>query len=58
MTLTEQIAKRMPAGIVLVAESGIKTKADIQRMGEPALMRCWSASSSCARHRLALHSRS
>ncbi len=34
MTLTEQIAKRVPAGVVLVAESGIKTSADVRRMGD------------------------
>jgi indole-3-glycerol phosphate synthase len=33
MTLTERIAKRMPAGTVLVAESGIKTAADVRRLG-------------------------
>jgi indole-3-glycerol phosphate synthase len=34
MTLTERIAKRVPAGTVLVAESGIKTAADVQRLGD------------------------
>jgi len=34
MTLTEEIAKRMPAGTLLVAESGIKTAADVRRLGE------------------------
>jgi len=34
MTLTEQIAKRVPAGTVLVAESGIKTAADVRRLGD------------------------
>lgn len=40
MTLTEQIAKRVPADVVLVAESGIKTKADIQRMGDAGAHAC------------------
>jgi len=34
MTLTEQIAKRVPSGTVLVAESGIKTAADVRRLGD------------------------
>lgn len=34
MSLTEQIAKRVPAETVLVAESGIKTRADVQRLGD------------------------
>jgi indole-3-glycerol phosphate synthase len=34
MSLTEQIAKRVPSDVVLVAESGIKTKDDIRRMGD------------------------
>jgi len=34
MTLTEQIAKRVPADVVLVAESGIKTNGDVRRMGD------------------------
>ena len=34
MTLTEQIAKRVPPGTVLVAESGIKTAADVRRLGD------------------------
>ena len=34
MTLTEQIAKRVPAGVVLVAESGIRTRDDIRRLGD------------------------
>jgi indole-3-glycerol phosphate synthase len=34
MTLTEQIAKRVPADVVLVAESGIKTKDDVKRLGD------------------------
>ena len=34
MTLTERIAKRVPAGTVLVAESGIKTSADVRRLGD------------------------
>jgi indole-3-glycerol phosphate synthase len=33
MTLTERIAKRAPTGTVLVAESGIKTAADVRRLG-------------------------
>jgi len=34
MSLTERIAKRVPTGTVLVAESGIKTAADIRRLGD------------------------
>ncbi len=34
MSLTEQIAKRVPADVVLVAESGIKTAADVKRLGD------------------------
>lgn len=34
MTLTEQIAKRVPSSVVLVAESGIKTAADVRRLGD------------------------
>ncbi len=34
MTLTETIAKLVPAGTVLVAESGIKTSADVRRLGD------------------------
>jgi indole-3-glycerol phosphate synthase len=34
MTLTEQIAKRVPANTVLVAESGIRSAADVRRMGD------------------------
>jgi indole-3-glycerol phosphate synthase len=34
MTLTERIAKRVPTGTVLVAESGIKTAADVRRLGD------------------------
>jgi indole-3-glycerol phosphate synthase len=34
MTLTEQIATRVPPGVVLVAESGIKTTADVGRLGD------------------------
>jgi len=34
MTLTEQIAKRVPDDVVLVAESGIKTAADVRRLGD------------------------
>jgi indole-3-glycerol phosphate synthase len=34
MTLTEQIAKRVPADIVLVAESGIRSRDDVRRMGD------------------------
>lgn len=34
MTLTERIAKRVPPGTVLVAESGIKTAADVRRLGD------------------------
>ena len=32
MSLTEQVAKRVPADVVLVAESGIRTAADVHRM--------------------------
>lgn len=34
MTLTEQVAKRVPADVVLVAESGIRTADDVRRMGD------------------------
>jgi indole-3-glycerol phosphate synthase len=34
MSLTEQIAKRVPASVILVGESGIKTAADIRRLGD------------------------
>jgi indole-3-glycerol phosphate synthase len=34
MTLTEQIARRIPAGTVLVAESGIRTREDVRRLGD------------------------
>ncbi|MGE5182872.1 MAG: indole-3-glycerol phosphate synthase TrpC [Acidobacteriota bacterium] len=34
MSLTVQIAKRVPSDVVLVAESGIKTAADVRRMGD------------------------
>jgi indole-3-glycerol phosphate synthase len=34
MTLTEQIAKRVPADVVLVAESGIRSRDDVRRMGD------------------------
>jgi indole-3-glycerol phosphate synthase len=34
MTLTAQIAPRVPAGTVLVAESGIRTATDVQRLGD------------------------
>lgn len=34
MTLTEKIAKRVPPAVVLVAESGIKTAADVRRLGD------------------------
>ncbi len=34
MTLTEQIAKRVPSDVVLVAESGIKTRDDVRRLGD------------------------
>ena len=34
MSLTETIAKRLPADVILVAESGIKTAADVQRLGD------------------------
>ncbi len=34
MTLTEQIAKRVPPSVVLVGESGIKTAADVRRLGD------------------------
>jgi len=34
MGLTERLAPRLPEGAVLVAESGIKTAADVRRLGE------------------------
>jgi indole-3-glycerol phosphate synthase len=34
MSLTEQIAKRVPPDVVLVAESGIKTADDVRRLGD------------------------
>lgn len=34
MTLTERIAKKVPSGTVLVAESGIRTCDDIKRLGD------------------------
>jgi indole-3-glycerol phosphate synthase len=34
MALTDQIAKRVPPEVVLVAESGIKTAADVRRLGD------------------------
>jgi indole-3-glycerol phosphate synthase len=34
MALTEQIAKRVPPSVVLVGESGIKTAADVRRLGD------------------------
>ena len=34
MTLTEQIARRVPAGTVLVGESGIRSAADVRRLGD------------------------
>jgi indole-3-glycerol phosphate synthase len=34
MSLTERIAKRVPANVVLVAESGIRTAADVRRMAD------------------------
>ena len=34
MSLTEQIAKRVPPSVVLVGESGIKTAADVRRLGD------------------------
>ncbi len=34
MTLTARIAQRVPADIVLVAESGIRTAADVRRLGD------------------------
>jgi indole-3-glycerol phosphate synthase len=34
MSLTEEIARRVPAGTVLVAESGIKTADDVRRLGD------------------------
>ena len=34
MTLTEQVAKRVPSHVVLVAESGIRTAADVRRLGD------------------------
>jgi indole-3-glycerol phosphate synthase len=34
MSLTEQIGRRVPPSITLVAESGIKTAADVRRLGD------------------------
>ena len=34
MTLTERIAKRVPADVVLVAESGIRTNEDVRRLAD------------------------
>jgi indole-3-glycerol phosphate synthase len=34
MSLTEQIARRVPPSVVLVGESGIKTRADVRRLGD------------------------
>ena len=34
MTLTEQVARRVPPGVVLVAESGIRTRDDVRRVGD------------------------
>jgi indole-3-glycerol phosphate synthase len=34
MSLTERIAKKLPASTVLVAESGIRTAADVRRLGD------------------------
>lgn len=34
MTLTEQVAKRVPSDVVLVAESGIRTVDDVRRMAD------------------------
>ena len=34
MSLTERIAKRVPTGTVLVAESGIRTAVDVRRLGD------------------------
>lgn len=34
MSLTEQIARRVPPSVVLVGESGIKTAADVRRLGD------------------------
>lgn len=34
MSLTETIAKRLPADVILVAESGIRTAQDVQRLGD------------------------
>jgi indole-3-glycerol phosphate synthase len=34
MSLTEQIAKRVPGDVVLVAESGIRSRDDVRRMGD------------------------
>jgi indole-3-glycerol phosphate synthase len=34
MTLTEQIARRVPPDVVLVAESGIRTREDVRRLGD------------------------
>ncbi|MBC8171511.1 MAG: indole-3-glycerol phosphate synthase TrpC [Anaerolineae bacterium] len=34
LTITERLAKLIPAGVTLVAESGIKDTTDVQRMGQ------------------------
>jgi indole-3-glycerol phosphate synthase len=34
MSLTERLGKRVPPGVVLVAESGIRTAADVRRLGD------------------------
>jgi indole-3-glycerol phosphate synthase len=34
MSLTEQVARRVPPSVVLVGESGIKSAADVRRLGE------------------------
>ena len=34
MSLTERIAKRVPPGTILVAESGIRTAADVRRLAD------------------------
>lgn len=34
MSLTEQIARRVPPSVILVGESGIKTAADVRRLGD------------------------
>jgi len=45
MTLTAQIAPRVPPAVVLVGESGIRTPDDVVALATRARTPCWSASS-------------